>query len=77
MRDKTNENEFVTSSKTGQHGHNITITCPCSIDPLSKSHFYKVKLSVQGYTFFLIFALKHRLWVLFRTGGSNVYPRMF
>ena len=39
-----------------------------------------VKLEFQGYSYFLIFDQKHRLWVLVRTasarprrGGSNLY----
>ena len=40
------------------------ITCPCNVYPLTP-HFYIVKMDLQGY--FLIFALKHRLWVLLRT----------
>ena len=47
----------------------IMITGPCNVHPLT-SHFYIVKL---GFTWvFLIFSLKHRLWVLVRN-GSNVY----
>ena len=42
----------------------------CFIPPTS--HFYIVKLGLQGYTFFLNFALKHRLWVLVRT-ASMIY----
>ena len=42
---------------------NIMLTCPCNEYPLTP-HFYIVKL---GFTFFLIFALKHRLWVLVKT----------
>ena len=44
-------------------------TCPCNEAPLT-SHFYKVKLGCTGvYIYFLIFALKHRLWVLVRTAS--------
>ena len=42
------------------------ITRPCDLYPLGP-HFYIVNWGLQGYTFFLIFALKHRLWVLVRT----------
>ena len=48
-----------------------TKTSPCNEHPLI-SHFYIVKLGFTGvnwYTFFLIFALKHRLWVLIRTAS--------
>ena len=45
----------------------ITKTCPCNEHPFT-SHFYIVKLGFTGvYLFFLIFAPKHRLWVLVRT----------
>ena len=56
------------------HGHismisnktkGIMLTCPCIVYPLTP-HFYIVKL---GYTYLLIFALKHRLWVLVRTAS--------
>ena len=50
---------------------NITKTCPCNEDPLTP-HFYIVKLGCTGvYIFFLIFALKHRLWVLIRTASMR------
>ena len=38
-------------------------TSPCNEDPLTP-HFYIVKLGFTGVYFFLIFAPKHRLWVL-------------
>ena len=38
----------------------ITKTSPCNEHPLTP-HFYMVTLGFTGYTFFLIFALKHRL----------------
>ena len=44
----------------------IRITCPCVLNPLT-SHFYIVKLGLTGVCIiFLIFAPKHRLWVLVR-----------
>ena len=47
----------------------IRITCPCNIYPLTP-HFYIVKLGFTGvYIFVLIFALKHRLWVLVRAAS--------
>ena len=53
-------------------------TCLYNFDTL-KPHFYKVKLGLTGvYIIFLIFAQKHRLWVLVRTasrGGSNEHPQ--
>ena len=33
--------------------------------------FIQSNWSLQGYTFFLIFALKHRLWVLIRTASMG------
>ena len=67
----------------------IRITCPCNEHPLTP-HFYIEKVGftrvyifflflLQGIHIFLIFAPKHRLWVLVRTGsnvgGSNVLPQ--
>ena len=46
----------------------ITKTSPCNEHPL-KPHFYIVKLGFTGVFIFLIFALKHRLWVLVRTAS--------
>ena len=44
----------------------ITITCLYNFDPL-KPHFYIVKRGFTGvYIIFLIFAQKHRLWILIR-----------
>ena len=49
----------------------ITLTSPCNVNPLA-SHFYIVKLGFTGvYIIFLIFALKHRLWVLVRTASVS------
>ena len=44
---------------------NIMITCPCNVHPLlySKTGVYR------GIHYFLIFALKHRLWVLAKTAS--------
>ena len=48
---------------------NTMITCPCNVHPLTP-HFYMVKLGFTGvYIFFLIFALKHKSWVLVRTAS--------
>ena len=50
---------------------NITKTYLYNFDPL-KPHFYIVKLGFTGvYIIFLIFAWKHRLWVLVRTASSR------
>ena len=46
----------------------ITKTSPCNEYPLTP-HFYIVKLGYTGAYFFLIFALKYRLWVLVRTAS--------
>ena len=43
----------------------IMIICPCNEHPLTPN-FYIVKLGFIGVYIFLIFALKHRLWVLVR-----------
>ena len=45
----------------------IRQTCLCDVDPLTP-HFYIVKPGFTG-VFILIFALKHRLWVLIRTAS--------
>ena len=42
----------------------IMLTCPCNVDPPTP-HFYVVKHWFPGV--YIIFALKHRLWVLGRT----------
>ena len=44
----------------------IRITCPCDLYPLTL-HLYIVKLGLTGE--YIIFALKHRLWVLVRTAS--------
>ena len=51
---------------SGQGMHMLHETCPCNEHPLTP-HFYIVKLGFTGVYFFLIFAPKHRLWVLVRT----------
>ena len=52
-------------------------TCPGNVDPLT-AHLYKVQLGLQGYTYFLIFALKIECGYSLESphwGGSNVYPK--
>ena len=45
--------------------------CPCNVYRL-EPHFYIAKLGYAGvYLFFLIFAPKHRLWVLVRTASAK------
>ena len=45
----------------------IMLTCLSNLHPLAP-HLFIVKLGFTGvYIFFIIFALKHRLWVLVRT----------
>ena len=52
---------------------NIRKTCPCNIYPPTP-HFYTKKNGVcRGIPIFLIFAPKHRMWVLVRTAS----PRRF
>ena len=51
----------------------IMKTCLYNFDPL-KPHFYIVKLGFTGvYIIFLIFAQKHRLWVLVRTASLRQF----
>ena len=44
------------------------ISCPSNVDPLTP-RFYIVKLRFTGVYIFLIFARKHRLWVLVKTAS--------
>ena len=61
-----------TSFRKAQH---ITKTSPGYEDPLTP-HFYTVKLGFTGIYVFLIFASKHRLWVLVRTASLiNVFSK--
>ena len=46
---------------------NIRITRPCGLHPFNTPHFYIVKRGLTGVYIFLVFALKHRVWVLVRT----------
>ena len=49
------------------------ITCPCHVYPLTPN-FYIVKLGFKRvYIFFLIFALKHKLWVLVTLRVPTIY----
>ena len=51
----------------------VTKTSPCIEDPLTP-HFYIVKLGFTGvYIVFLIFAQKHRMWVLVRTAPQSMF----
>ena len=52
--------------EAARHHVNMSVLCIPLIP-----HFYIVKLGVQGYSFFLIFALKHRLWLLVRTASMR------
>ena len=45
---------------------NIMITCPCNVDHLT-THLYSKSGVYRGIHYFLIFALKHILWVLVKT----------
>ena len=40
------------------------------------SPFIEYNWGLQGIHFFLTFALKHRLWVLVRRGGSYMHPQL-
>ena len=54
----------------------IRKTCPCNEYPL-KPNFYIAKLGYAGiYLFFLIFAPKHRLWVLVRAASARQFQRV-
>ena len=51
-------------------------TSPCNEFPFTP-HFYIVKLGFTGvYIIFLIFALKHRLWVLVGTASLRRFQRV-
>ena len=57
-------------SRLTSKGEHIMLTCPCNVDPLTP-HFYIVKL---GFTWiYIIFALKHRLWVLVKTASMKMF----
>ena len=65
------DGRVVSTPSFGSQGH-ITKTCLYNFDPL-KPHFY-IKLGFSWiYIIFLIFAQKHKLWVLVR----NASPRRF
>ena len=55
--------------------YGIKKTSPCNIYPL-KPNFYTVNWSLQGYTYFLIFAQKHRLRVLVRTAHNLCFEQI-
>ena len=59
---------LLTYSIENTHKTHITKTSPCNEHPPTP-HFYIVKLGFTGVYFFLIFAPKHRLWVLVRTAS--------
>ena len=72
-------NNFRNTKKPNHQNHltlyplivHIMITCPCNEHPFTP-HFYIVKLQfTRVYIFFLIFALKHRSWVLVRTASRR------
>ena len=51
------------------------LSCPFHIDPITP-HFYIVKLGFTGAYIFLIFALKHGLWILVRTTSLRRFERV-
>ena len=52
------------------------LTCPCNVYLLTP-HFYIVKLGfTKGIHYFLIFALKHILWILVRTVSLRRFLRV-
>ena len=50
--------------------HNIMLTCPCNVHPPYTPLLYSKTGDYRGIHYFLIFALKHRLWVLVRTAEA-------
>ena len=50
------------------YSYSIMLTCPCNVDPLAP-HLYMVKLGFTGE--YIIFALKHGLWVHVRTASHE------
>ena len=40
------------------------LTFPCNVDPLTPNFYFSKTEVYRGIHYFLIFALKHRLWVL-------------
>ena len=61
--------EFLRTDRVWHIGNiHITKTSPCNEHPLTP-HFYIVNLGFTGVYIFLIFAPKHRLWVLVRTAS--------
>ena len=53
----------------GRRRDNIMQTCPCNVHPLYTPLLYSKTVVYRGIHYFLIFALKHRLWVLVRTAA--------
>ena len=69
--------EKISGPEHGPLASCITQTRLCNVDPL-KPHFYIVKLGFTGvYIIFLIFAQKHRLWVLVRTASPSTHNLCF
>ena len=65
---------FIVQDICNQNAY-IMKTSPCNLYPCTP-HFYIVKLGFTGkYIFFLIFAIKHRLWVLVRTATIYVLSK--
>ena len=51
----------------------IRKTCPCNVYPIKPRCYIEKKAGVcRGIPDFLIFALKHRLWLLIRTASDRV-----
>ena len=53
----------------------ITKTSLCNENPVTP-HFYIIKLAFTGVYVFLIFAPKHRLWVLVRSASVRRFLRV-
>ena len=59
---------FIGAHQLGP-SRSIMLTSPCNDYPLIP-HFYIVKMEfTEGIHYFLIFAVKYRLWVLVRTAS--------
>ena len=72
--------KYISEGLRGWHvdsiPQNIMRTCSCNVYPLYITFFSKTGVC-RGIPIFLIFAPKHRWWVLIRTTSvsSNVYPQ--
>ena len=68
------EKPGIKLTTTGLQG-DIMLTCLCKIPPYTPLFYSKTGV-YRGIHFFLIFALKHRLWVLVRTTSLRRFLRL-